>query len=289
MAISDVRQFKLEHAGAPLLAASPLLTSPAASGHSGLPGPTAAVLRSLKRLATHLPLQRQAALVARLLPPQLWYGAALRMARAQGRLVERMGGNRVLTTELMLDFWLRELSFSGPYPIPYQCQGLELCLMPGPKLFSWTHLPLTEAPLRPFLEASGAPLAVVADPGKIVGDNQFQVFGWAQRLQGLITDGGLLRRVMGTLRGGTSVVFLSDPYMGGPLSEVPVRLAGRAGVPLIFQWTELAGDGTLLVTFREAPCPYSRTEEEIAQNMAFLRDARACTLDRLGWSVRVVG
>ncbi len=246
---------------------------------------TASVIRLVKRLATHLPLNRQAALVARLLPAVLWYRAALSIARAQGRLVERMGGNRALTTELMLDHWLRELSFSGPYKIPYRSHGLEVCLTPGPKLFSWTHLPLTEVPMRLYLEGGGAAVAVVSDQGKIVGDNEFQVFGWPERMAALPADNHLLSRVMRTLRAGKSVVFLADPYLGGPMSDVPVRLAGRLGVPLVFQWTELAADGTLEVTYREAPFLYSKTEEEVQANLAFLTEARNRTLLRLGWGV----
>ncbi len=250
---------------------------------------TAPILRALRRLATHLPLDRQAALVARLLPPRLWYRAALYMASAQGRLVGRMGGNRALTTELMLDLWMRELSFSGRYPIPFRSAGIEVCMTPVPKLFCWTHLPLTEVPMRVYLEGGGAPVAVVSDLGKIVGENQFQVFGWPQRMEALPVDSRLLIHVMRTLRGGKSVVFLADPYLGGAMSDVPIRLAGRAGVPLIFQWAELAPDRTLQVTYCEAPYPYSRTEAEIAENLQFLREARDRALQRLGWNVVPVG
>lgn len=244
---------------------------------------TAPILRGLKRVATHLPLNRQAALVARVLPNSAWYRAAVAVARLQGRLVERMGGNRALTTELMLDLWLRELSFSGRYRLPYRQTGVQVCLTPGPKLFCWTHLPLTEVPLRVYLEEGGAPVAVVSDAGKIVGRNEFQVFGWPERMEALPADGALLTHVMRTLRRGKSVVFLADPYLGGSLSAVPVRLAARAGVPLVFQWTELGRDGILQVFYREAPFPYSRTEAEIAENMRFLTEARDRTLARLGW------
>ena len=273
MGVSNARHATLEQSPVPLR------TGP---DFSMLTAPT---LRLLKRLATQLPLNRQAAIVARLLPRGLWYRAALAIARAQGRLVERMGGNRALTTELMLDYWLRELSFSGPYPIPYRSHGMEICLTPGPKLFSWTHLPLTEVPMRLYFEGGGAPVVVVCDAGNIVGDNEFQVFGWAERMEAVLADSHLVSRVVRTLRSGKSVVYLVDAFLGGPISDVPVRLAGRLRVPLIFQWTELADDGTLDVTYREAPCPYSRTEEEIAENIAFLRESRARTLTRLGWGV----
>ena len=245
----------------------------------------APLIRLLKRTATQLPVRRQAELVTRGLPVRLWYRAALLISRAQGRLVVRMGGNRVLTTELMLDFWLRELSFAGPYPIPYRCRGMELVMAPGAKLLTWTHLPLTEFPLRPYCEGGAAPLAVVSDPGKIVGQKEFPVFGWPVRMEAIPTDRHLLPRVMRTLQGGKTVVFLADHYLAGPLSDVPVRLAGRLGVPLIFTSAAFADDGVMDVLFSEAPQPLSRNKEEVAANMAFLREARNQALLRLGWSV----
>ena len=244
-----------------------------------------AFVRGLKRLATHLPLHRQAALVSQVLPARHWLRAARIISDGQGRLVTRMGGNGRLTAALMLDHWLRELSFFGSYPLPLRITGLEGSLTPGPKLFCWTHLPLTEIPLRAYLQAGGPHLAVVSDPGKIVGRNQFQVFGWSELMQALPADGQLLSRVKTTLRSGTSVVFLADPYLGGPMSEVPVRLAAKLQVPLILQWAELTPSGTLEVTFREAPQPYSRTEAEIAENMAFLKAAKIRTLAALGWDL----
>ena len=244
----------------------------------------APVIRLLKRAATHLPLHRQAELVARMLPARLWYRAALTISRAQGRLVERMGGNRVLTTELMMDYWLRELSLAGPYPIPYRCRGLDLVMGPGAKLLTWTHLPLTEFPLRSYCEGGAPPLAVVSDPGKIVGENEFLVFGWPARVEAIPTDARLLKRVIGTLRRGKTVVFLADHYLAGPMSDVPVRLAGRLGVPLLFTSAEFGEDGVMDVLFSEAPHPYSRNEEEVAANLAYLREARNRALLRLGWS-----
>ena len=246
---------------------------------------TAPVLRALKRAATHLPLNRQTALVARLLPVRFWYRAALLCSRAHGALVERMGGNGPLTTALMLDHWLRELSFSGPYPMPLESRGMELALSPGAKMFCWVHLPLTEVPLRAYLQRGGTPLAVVSDRGKIVGQNEFQVFGWPDRMEALPDGPRLLAQVKTTLRAGKSVVFLADHYLGGPMSEVPVRLAGKLHVPLVLQWAELQADGTIMVTFREAPCPYSQSEAEIAENLRFLREARDGSLKALGWGV----
>lgn len=241
------------------------------------------VFRGLKHAAAHLPLSRQAAFVRRTLPRGLWFRAALLMARAQGKLVARMGGNGPFTTELMLDFWLRELSFGGPFPIPYRVTGADVCRSPGPKLYTWTHLPLTEVPLRVGLEVGGAEPAVVADMGKVVNGNEFLVFGWDRHIEALPVDNTLLTRVGRTLRSGKSVVFLADEFLGGPLSEIPLRLAARFKVPLVFQWAELAEDGVVEVEFRLAPHPLSEDEDALKSNLEFLRQRNRAALERLGW------
>ena len=294
MGTSDARRVSLESAPTPALARPVRLgprpdprpeRGPGPGLRSALASLSVPLVRLLKRAGSHLPLHRQAALVAKLLPARHWYAAALTISRAQGRLVERMGGNRALSTHLMLDHWLRELSFAGPYPIPHRSEGLEVCLTPGAKLFTWTHLPLTEVPMRLYFEGGGAPVAVVSDEGKIVGENQFQVFGWPERQEALLADAHLVSRVVRVLRSGKSVVYLSDHYLGGPMSDVPARTASRLGVPLVCQWAELDADGTLVVTYRNAPYPYANTEAEIAENMEFLRESRNRTLERLGWGV----
>ncbi len=240
-------------------------------------------VRGLKQLATYLPLNRQAVLVRRLLPRRAWYRAALTVARAQGRLVARMGGNGALTTELMLDHWLRELSFAGYFAIPYRVRGLEVCKTPGPKLYTWTHLPLTEVPLRVGLEQGCAAPAVVSDVGKVVGESEFLVFGWPERIEALPVNDQLLSRVKGTLRAGKSVVFLADPHLGGAMSEVPLRIAGRLHVPMVLQWADLQPDGHIEVTFRLAPRPLNENDEAVEENLRFLREARNRRLTALGW------
>lgn len=240
------------------------------------------ILKTLKRLGSHLPLERQARIVRWVMPRRLWFASAVRMARVQGRIVARMGGNGAFTTALMLDFWLRELSFGGPYPIPYRVKGSEVCRTPGPKLYTWTHLPLTEVPLRVGLELGGEPPAVVADPGNIVGDSQLLVVGWKDRVDAIPADEQLLLRVRSKLVAGIPVVFLADQFLGGPLSDVPLRLAARLRVPLVFQWAELAPDGVVDVEFRFAPNPLNASEADLQANMVFLRERNSVALQRLG-------
>lgn len=245
---------------------------------------SSSVLKNLKALATRLPLSRQASLVRRTVPRRGWYRTALAVARLQGRLVARMGGNGPFTTAMMLDFWLRELSFGGEFPIPYRVQGAEAFLLPGPKIYTWTHLPLTEVPLRAGLEGGCEPPAVVADAGKIVGNREFLVFGWKDRMEAIPADDHLVRNVRAKLKQGRPVVFLADPFLGGPLSDLPLRIAALVGVPVVFQWAELADDGVLDVTFQMAPRALAEGEAALEADLAFLRERNREALRRLGWN-----
>lgn len=239
--------------------------------------------RALKRLATQLPLHTQVELVGRLLPRRLWFRAALRVAALQGRMVARMGGNGALTRALMLDHWLRELTLRGHYPLPYRVHGREVLCMPGPKLYTWTHLPLVEVPLRAIVEQSGVKTSVVADAGKVIEGERFAVYGVKQHPEALRVEDQLLLRVRRKLQAGETVCFLADHYLGGALSEVPVRLAARLRVPLVMQWAELAPDQVFDVTFRLAPYPCPENEAEVQGNLRFLRDTNRRVLEELNW------
>lgn len=256
-----------------------------ASGAEASSRVSGTILKGLKGLASHLPLSRQARLVRQAVPRRLWFRTALAIARTQGHLVARMGGNGAFTSAMMLDFWLRELSFGGYFPIPYRVQGLDALLAPGPKVYTWTHAPLTELPLRVGLQEGCVPPTVVADPGNVVGDNELLVVGWKERAKAIPADDALLRRVRSTLRGGTPVVFLSDAYLGGPLSDVPLRLAAKLRVPVVFQWAELAADGVIDVTFQYAPHPPEGGEAALEANLAFLRERNREILRRFGWDM----
>ena len=154
---------------------------------------------------------------------------------------------------------------------------------PGPKLYTWTHLPLTEIPLLAVAESIAGEPAVVADAGKIIDSDRFLVFGGSFRIPAIPVDRNLLIRVKRALRSGRSVVFLSDPYLGGPLSDVPLRLAARLGVPVIVQWAELQPDGAMDITFQHAPYPLTEDADALAANLAFLRESRDRKLRALGW------
>ncbi len=243
-----------------------------------------ACLKSLKWLGRYIPLSRQAAVVRGMLPRSAWYEAALTVSGLHGGVVERIGGNGSFTRAMMLDFWLRELSFGGEFPIPYRVTGLEVCRAPGPKLYTWTHLPLTEVPLRVIVQEGSQVPVVVSDRGKIVDGDKFLVFGWRERIRAIPADGQLVRRVVAELKKGQSVVFLADPFLGGPLSDLPLRLAAKFQVPVVYQWADLAPDRVLDVVFRFAPNPRIEGKVGCEENLAFLRAKNKEALARFGFN-----
>lgn len=220
-----------------------------------------------------------------LLPAGLRFRFALAASRWQGRLTAARGGNGALTEAMMHDHWLRELTLHGAFPVPWRLHGrdvLDRYTVPGPVLFYTTHLPLGEVPLRANIEL-GYPIPVpVADPGRILGRDQYVVTGMEQRIPALPAGPYVLARMRTLLRQGTSVVCLADNEFGGQISANPLRLAGRLRVPVIFVWAKLAADRIVDVTFQAAPHPLCEDEAAIAENVQSLRALNESELRLLG-------
>ena len=196
-----------------------------------------------------------------------------------------MGGNGTLTKALMLDNWLKEFTLWGAYPIPWRLHGREVLdryARPGPVLYCWTHLPLMELPFRALLDLDYPRPAVVVSEGRLVEGNGVIVCGCEERLPAFPANFHALARVRSTLSRGTAVLCYADSDFGGELISNPMHLAGRLGVPVIFQWGELASDGVIDITFREAPHPFCESEEAIQENLRFLREANHRVLRSLG-------
>jgi hypothetical protein len=238
----------------------------------------------LRWLASLLNLRRQARFVAWILPNRFWYRAALAMCRLQAVLNGALGGNRVLTEAVMLDHWLWEFTAIGPFPIPWTLNGLDTIEATDRKIgtvFCWIHEPLVEFPMRPFLETVGSEAIIVADRGRIV-DGGYLVAGLAKRMAAIPADRYALGRAKRSLQEGTSVVCLADATLGGSLQPFVLQLAGRVGARVVFQWAKRRPDGTIEVTFMNAPRPYCETGEAVRENLAFLRAAQQRALAALG-------
>jgi hypothetical protein len=61
-----------------------------------------------------------------------------------------------------------------------------------------------------------------------------------------------------------------------------LQLAGRVGARVVFQWAKRRPDGTIEVTFMNAPRPYCETGEAVRENLAFLRAAQQRAFAALG-------
>lgn len=241
--------------------------------------------KRLRRLASLLNLQRQVRFVTWVLPNRFWYRAALAMCRLHGALNGALGGNRVLTEAVMLDHWLRELTAIGPFRIPWTVTGTEIIDSADPQigtLYCWIHEPLAEFPLRPYLERGYRHPMVVADRGRIIGEDQLMVAGLGNRVTAFPANRYALGRAQRSLRQGVPVVCLADAQFGGPLYPLVLQLAGRVGARVVFQWAKRRLDGTIEVTFANPPHSKCDTEEAVCENLAFLRAAQRRALAALG-------
>jgi lauroyl/myristoyl acyltransferase len=202
-----------------------------------------------------------------------------------GKLKTKAGGNGVLTEALMLENWMRALTFSGEYPIPLRSDQIESLKQKASGrgiLYCWTHLPLMEIPIT-ALSLLGQPVdLVVADPGRIVDGNAFIIPSLRARTRAIPADRHVLTRVRTALKKGESVACLADSELLGPSSSQILRVAGMSNAFVVFTWTERHSDGTLNVTFMEAPKPLCSTAEEILENLEFLQTRNRKALKELG-------
>jgi hypothetical protein len=196
-----------------------------------------------------------------------------------------MGGNRVLTEAVVLDGWIRELTFLGAYPIPWRLAKGDGIGSGDPQrgiLYCWTHMPLCSMPLHASVEMGNELPPVVADPGHIVGDNEFLVPGQTKRARAIPTTLHVLMRIRTVLREGGAVACFADAEIGGPMSSHALRIARQAGARVVFQWAERRPDGVIDIYFINAPRPLNESEEDIEVNMEFLRTERRRILGSLG-------
>jgi hypothetical protein len=195
-----------------------------------------------------------------------------------------MGGNRPLTEAIVLDSWLRELTFSGAYPIPWRPVNLD-GIDRGDKrgvLYCWTHLPLFSIPMYAWMEMGYEPPLVVADPGNICGENEFMVPGKTQRARAIVANLHVLMKIRTVLHEGGSVACLADAELGGRVTSNVLRIAGQTGARVVFQWAERQADGTMDIYFINPPRPLNESEEDIEVNLEFLRVENRRILDSLG-------
>jgi hypothetical protein len=240
------------------------------------------VLRTLSR---GIPLHRQARIVALFVPNRHWYRTAVYISQLHARVTGAMGGNRPLTEAIVLDSWLRELTFSGAYPIPWRAMRVDGIEKGDPKrgvLYCWTHLPLFSIPMYAWIEMGYETPLVVADPGNICGENEFIVPGKTKRARAIPASRNVLMRIRTVLQEGGAVACLADAELGGPVSSNVLRIAGQTGARVVFQWAERQPDGMMNISIINAPRPLNESEEDIEVNLEFLQVENRRILNLLG-------
>lgn len=218
---------------------------------------------------------RRVQLLAAHIPARLWFRSVLVFSSLRGRVAGVTGHNRRLSTLLVRDQWLRELSSHGPFPIPQRVHGmqeLEGYSSQGPVIYCSTHLAGFEICLRALVEMGQSPIAV-ADDGRIGLGLRYSVIGLQAKLPALrAVTPYTLTQMRRLLIQGRSIACMADKaYLDSDLSSNCLRLAGRMGVPVIFTWAKLGVDGAYDVIFRPLPHPYCESEAAIEANMVLLR------------------
>jgi hypothetical protein len=90
-------------------------------------------------------------------------------------------------------------------------------------------------------------------------------------------------KIQTILEEGGAVGCLADAELGGPVSSNVLRIAGKAGARVVFQWAERQQDGVIDIYFVNPPRPFNESEEDIEVNLEFLRAVNRRILDSLGW------
>ena len=243
------------------------------------------LVQALKTIGRRIPLRRRARIVAVLVAKRRWYRTAILISRLHAWITGALGGNRALTEAVVLDSWLRELTFSGAYPIPWRAVTLEGLENSDPSrgvLYCWTHAPLFSMPLYAAIEMGYETPLIAADPGNILGDDEFIVPGQSKRARALPANLHVLMKIRTVLQEGGAVACLADAELGGPLSAIVLRIASQTGARVVFQWAERQPDGVIDIYFINPPRPRNDSEEDIEVNLEFLRVENRRILNLLG-------
>ena len=154
--------------------------------------------------------------------------------------------------------------------IPYSNIGLA-DIQPHTRLiFCTVHLPLVHVAIRALLE-HGIHLdgAIVGVPIK---DNLMTVWGLSQKINALTRNNHVLVRAKTLLANNGNIVLMIDMASGNSYSPNIMHFGGMLGAKIVFFFSELTPDGTILNTFYMAPNPYCRNELQIQENISFLKN-----------------
>lgn len=240
----------------------------------------------LRTVSGFVPFSSRAGIIARILPPSLWYFAALRMSRLHRNTALLLGHRTERHTEAFLrDCWLIEFARRGGFPIPWNVTGLEVFLRPGNRdagtLVCGLHLPLSRVALGALVEAGHAPTHILADRGNVLPGDQFLVPGQPHTVPALVAGPQVLVQIRSVLRAGGSIGCLLDTDYSEPISPNILRLAGKVGARIIFFTAELDRQDRPQIHFYDPPHPFCESMEAVQANLAALAKVRARVLASL--------
>lgn len=208
-----------------------------------------------------------------LLPRRFWYRAALGLCKPLAFIYDVGStarqfhyGDRALKQAWLLTSLLEILATARrAFPVPYRVNGHQLVLDSSttPGLFIvMAHLPLSVVIGRVFYDAN-RPLRVITQMPR----DFFLLYGTADgATPTVVADEYCLLRARRISKEGTLAAMIDT----GPTSysRNMFALVGKLKCRLLFGFTELTPDGTIVVSFEVPPFPACRNEDEITANIA---------------------
>jgi hypothetical protein len=235
----------------------------------------------MKQFGKKFSLERRARMIAATVPRRHWFRAAILMSRVHGHLSAAFTGRRRGIVEAYIrEDCLIELSRRGPFHVPIRVIGAEL-LEPAESeragvVLCGTHVPWNNVMIRAAILSGHKPELVVTDPNSILlKDNEFLPTGLDDGVPAAAPGPGGLLRIRTVLRNKGIVACTLDQRAGGKSYPDLLVIAGRLGARAVTFSAELARDGVVDITFRNALHPYCESRQAIQENLqAILAEER---------------
>lgn len=226
-----------------------------------------------------MPLSRRVRILTSSLPSTLWFRAALTLCSLQIHTTRLLGRrDSRLQDALLLDYWLIQLTQSGPFAIPYTAHGAEhLGHTPDDKcgiVYAGVHLPCYSVAIRSLVDLDAMPDLAIAASVSIDEDGCYPLVGLKEKLPASPPGAGALLRTKRILSENGSVVSMLDSHIGMALTTHLLQLAGRFGARVVLFWTERDPSGAIHVTFAAPPFEVCDTEFKVQANLQAISQER---------------
>ena len=188
--------------------------------------------------------------------PDKWYCLSYQFTKQYAKLKPLPDNNLTkINSAIKLDALLWLLSETGQqFPIPVKINGLELFNKPRPNglILCSAHMPLLPVALRTLVENEIKLDALIIKP--IVKDNRYPLFGINYGIPVINNSPSVLLKAKTVLKNSGIVIALADEDTGyKKFSPNIFHLAQKLQSDMIYFFSELKPDGTIEVSFHEAP------------------------------------